>query len=221
MKCEQANQIDLVEYLYSLGFQPKKIRADDYWYLSPLREETAVSFKVNRSKNVWYDHGIAKGGNVVDFLTEYHRCNVTEALQKLVPFQPQKEVERPPFHLHPDRLINESNARETAIKIIAAKKSIQDLLLCRYLKQRRIDKSIADKYCYEIVFTAGEKEREQRAIGFKNNAGGYELRNEYFKGSSSPKYVMYQDNKADNITVFEGFLIFFPIKQSTRTRINN
>ena len=44
--------------------------------------------------------------------------------------------------------------------------------LCRYLKQRRIEK----------IF---------KAIGFKNNAGGYELRNEYFKGSSCPKYISY------------------------------
>jgi len=31
-----------------------------YWYLSPLREEKEASFKVNRKKNVWYDHGIGK-----------------------------------------------------------------------------------------------------------------------------------------------------------------
>lgn len=56
------------------------------------------------------------------------------------------------------------------------------------------------------AFTAGEKEKIYRAVGFKNNAGGYELRNEYFKGSSAPKYVSYIDNKANNISVFEGFL---------------
>jgi hypothetical protein len=31
-----------------------------------------------------------------------------------------------------------------------------------------------------------------------------DLRNEYFKGSSSPKYVTYVDNGAKNISVFEG-----------------
>ena len=39
MNCEQANQIDLVDYLYLLGYQAQKIRSQDYWYLSPLREE--------------------------------------------------------------------------------------------------------------------------------------------------------------------------------------
>ena len=39
MNCDEANQIDLVDYLYSLGYQPEKIKNHDYWYLSPLREE--------------------------------------------------------------------------------------------------------------------------------------------------------------------------------------
>jgi len=39
MNCDEANQIDLVDYLYSLGYQPEKIKNNDYWYLSPLREE--------------------------------------------------------------------------------------------------------------------------------------------------------------------------------------
>ena len=59
MNCAEANQIDLVDYLYSLGYQTEKIRGNDYWYLSPLRDEKEASFKINRKKNVWYDHGIS------------------------------------------------------------------------------------------------------------------------------------------------------------------
>ena len=72
MNCEQANQMNLVDYLYTLGFNPSKIRNDDHWYLSPFRNEKDASFKVNKTKNVWYDHGIGKGGNLVDFATEYY-----------------------------------------------------------------------------------------------------------------------------------------------------
>jgi hypothetical protein len=116
-------------------------------------------------------------------------------------------VLRPPFHSHQNTLFNEENERETAITIIAANQPIQDLVLCRYLNRRRIEKSIADKYCHEVVFTnAGKK--LYSAIGFKDNAGGNELRNENFKGSSSPKYVTYMDNSANKISVFEGFFDF-------------
>ena len=212
MNCEQANQMDMVDYLNSLGYQPQKIKGPDYWYLSPFRAEKESSFKVERNKNVWYDHGLGKGGKLIDFVMEFYHCNVSEALQKVSFFQPQNNLQnnnvRPQFHLQENTLLNQQDSRETTIKIIAAKKPVEDLMLCRYLRQRRIEKSVADTYCYEVQFTNADREKIYKAIGFKNNAGGYELRNEYFKGSSSPKYVTYLDNKSNNISVFEGFFDF-------------
>src|SRR4051795_6727649 len=80
---QQAKQVDLVEYLEELGYQPQRIRNNDYWYLSPLRDEKTASFKVNAKLNAWYDHGIGKGGNIIDFGILYHRCTVSELLQRL------------------------------------------------------------------------------------------------------------------------------------------
>lgn len=229
MNCEQANQIDLVDYLHSIGHDPLKIRGNDYWYQSPLREEKEPSFKVNRSKNVWYDHGLGKGGSLVDFATGYYHCNnIGEALQKLSFFQGQKFLQnnsnRPPFHSYQDSKFEKGDPRETAIRIIAAKQPLQDPMLCRYLKQRKIEKSIADRYCYEVGFKNGSNEKIYIAIGFKNNAGGYELRNEYFKGSSSPKYITYLDNRANKVTVFEGFFDFMSyqtIHQNQQQELTN
>jgi len=62
--CEQANRMDLVDYLENLGHFPKKIKNNDYWYLSPFREEKTPSFKVNRKLNLWYDHGTGTGGRI-------------------------------------------------------------------------------------------------------------------------------------------------------------
>ena len=212
MKCEEANQIDLVDYLNSIGYQPEKIRGNDYWYLSPFRNEREASFKVNRNKNVWYDHGAGQGGKLVALVMEVFHCRVSEALQKISFFHPQihfeNSNERQRFHLQDNYLINHKAGRETAIRVLDAKRPPEDLWLCRYLKQRGIEKSVAGKYCCEVEFINGTKEKIFRAIGFKNNAGGYELRNEYFKGSSSPKYITYLDKGADKITVFEGFFDF-------------
>ncbi|WP_436489900.1 CHC2 zinc finger domain-containing protein [Chitinophaga sp. ARDCPP14] len=66
-----------------MGHLPQIIRNQDYWYLSPLREEKTPSFKVNRQINVWYDHGIAKGGNLVDFGTLYFKCSIADLLCRL------------------------------------------------------------------------------------------------------------------------------------------
>jgi DNA primase len=76
-------EMDMVVYLSRLGYEPLKIRNDDFWYLSPLREEKTPSFKINRRLNRWYDHGLGKGGNLIDFGIEYHHCSVGKLLDKL------------------------------------------------------------------------------------------------------------------------------------------
>lgn len=81
----EAKQIDMVDFLKSLGHTPQKIRNNDHWYLSPLREEKSPSFKVNRQLNVWYDHGTGEGGNLIDFGIRYFKCSVAGLLQKKIP----------------------------------------------------------------------------------------------------------------------------------------
>ena len=79
----RAKEINPVDYLYSLGYKPTKIRSADYWYLSPIKDEKTPSFKVNRKLNCWYDHALGKGGNLVDFGILYHKCTVGELLHDL------------------------------------------------------------------------------------------------------------------------------------------
>jgi hypothetical protein len=80
--------------------------------------------------------------------------------------------------------------------------------LIEYLKEKReISLVIARRFCREVDFVLYDK--KHTAIGFKNSAGGYELRNEYFKGSSSPKDVTIMENDHSNkCSVFEGFFSF-------------
>ena len=79
----EAKEMDMVQYLSLLGYEPSKIRNNDYWYRSPLREEKTPSFKVNRKLNRWYDHGLGKGGNIIDFGIQYYSCSVGEFKKKL------------------------------------------------------------------------------------------------------------------------------------------
>src|SRR3954447_15023321 len=94
---QEVKQIDMVEYLEKLGYLPQKVRNNDYWYLSPLRDENIPSFKVNRKLNAWYDHGIGKGGNIIDFGILYHHCSVAELLQLF----PKTDAPHLSFHQQP------------------------------------------------------------------------------------------------------------------------
>ena len=77
MNCEQANQMNLVDYLYTLGYSPKKIIGNNYWYHSPFRQERTPSFKIDRAKNLWYDFGKDKGGKTVDFAKVFFYCDTS------------------------------------------------------------------------------------------------------------------------------------------------
>ena len=206
MNCAEANQLDIVEWLSKQGYHPQKIRGRDYWYISPFRDEKDASFKVNKDKNIWYDHGLGKGGKLVDFVMDINHCNTSEALQKIVLFH-QQNIQinslKSPLHIPENTIKNILAEDENRIIITGAKQPVTDFNLCRYAAKRKIGNDVLNEWCREISFSLNNK--EYKVIGFKNNAGGYELRNEYFKGSSSPKFIFYTDNNAKEIAVFEGF----------------
>lgn len=195
LTCSQVKQIDLVDYLRSLEHEPVKIRGNNYWYLSPLRTERTASFKIDRRLNCWYDHGIGKGGNIIDFAMLYHNCTIAELLRNLQGnFSFHKQV-----HALPENTV--------AAKIkITSKKALYSLSLIHYLKQRNIPFAIASKYCCEIGYELNSK--SYYSIGFLNDSGGYELRNVFCKNSSAPKDITTIKNSSKKVIVFEGFFDF-------------
>jgi Toprim-like/CHC2 zinc finger len=209
----EAKQIDLIDYLAALGHYPKKVHNKDYWYLSPLREEKTPSFKVNRSLNAWYDHGIGKGGNIIDFGVLYFNCTVSDFLEHLSQYQsttasffhqqvptPHLQASVPCFADEKKETVNESKI------IIREARPLAEISLLKYLEKRNIPFAIAEKFCKEVDFLLYGKTRT--VIGFQNNAGGYELRSADFKGSSSPKEVTFFDHDKGELKVFEGFFNF-------------
>ena len=199
MNCEQANRVDLAGYLSDLGHSPAKVRGNNCWYHSPLHADKTPSFKVDRAKNTWYDFSLGKGGTLVDFVCALHGCEISKALEKI-------ESKEPLIHLSFPRQKRPENLENNSIKILQVSGQLTDMVLRRYLNQRNIHKEIAEKFCKQVTYQVGEKRHS--AIGFKNNAGGYELRSPDFKGSSSPKFISYLDNGASSVTVFEGFFDF-------------
>lgn len=193
---EEVKSTDIVDYLSSLGYKPAKVTRNDYWYLSPFRDEKIPSFKVNLNMNRWYDFGEGKGGNIIDFGILYHRCSVSEFLKKTNKSFSFRQQNIP---------LRKKDEEAKKIRVINAR-NITSLVLIRYLHKRKIPIDVAGKFCKEIDYELYGK--RYYAIGFKNDAGGYELRNERFKASSSPKDISLINNNAENLTVFEGFFNF-------------
>ena len=205
LSCATARQIDLVDYLASLGYYAIKTRGTDHWYFSPFRKERTPSFKVNRSMNVFYDHGTGEGGNIIDFGILYHRLPVSDFLQLLA-----QEYPDPAFNFRPPGQTSDQEKgkqEENTAKItVVATGQLTNPSLLSYLETRCISPEIANQHCTEVDFMLNGK--KHTAIGFANGKGGYELRNSYFKGSSSPKVPAFIDNDREVVTVFEGFFNF-------------
>mgnify|MGYP001293057697 CR=1 FL=1 len=228
LSCELAKQIDLTNYLASLGFYPQKIRHHDYWYLSPFRLESTASFKVNRQKNLWYDFGDGKGGDIIDFATRFFNNPVSEVLVRLSSYSSTERFSfHPPDHYNLKLAKSSPAAGEKNINrddkiLITDQRNIQSKKLLDYLDKRKIPLELANRFCKETDFTLYTK--KYTVIGFKNNAGGYELRSPNFKGSSFPKEVKFIDNGGETVAVFEGFfsfLSFRAIKENDPTLDSN
>lgn len=205
LSTEEAKKIDMTTYLSSLGYQPVAIRNVEYWYLSPLRDEKEASFKVNQKLNLWFDHGLGKGGNIIDFGILYHGCTISELLKKLdTNFSLQQ-----PIVAHP----NKRSVTENKITILGDYPLTSPSLL-RYLQERKIPLEIANEFCREVRYELNNK--TYFGIGFKNNSAGYEIRNPYFKTSSSPKDITTINNTAEEVVVFEGFIDFLSFKATTK-----
>ena len=94
---------------------------------------------------------------------------------------------------------------ERKLKILSAQ-PLSNLNLLRYLAVRAIPLSVAKAYCSEVLFQ--NMNRTYYAIGFANDALGWEIRNMYFKGCIAPKAITTIKRGTDRLQIFEGFMDF-------------
>lgn len=74
--------VDIVEYISqfcSLDIE----RNGELWGLSPFKEEKTPSFSVDPATGCWYDFSAGLGGNILEFIKEYHRVSIGKAVEIL------------------------------------------------------------------------------------------------------------------------------------------
>ncbi|WP_299760932.1 toprim domain-containing protein [uncultured Pontibacter sp.] len=217
MNIQQINsEIAITDFLTNQGIQPAYKRGCDWWYISPARmAERTPSFKVNTRLNRWYDHGSGEGGKIFDLAMRLHRTATIQEVIQLLSGQTIASAATATLGMQP---LGKKAKREapavtpapsTGIKILEAKPLEDNTQLTNYLKQRGIRLQTAAPFCQAVSFSIGTKQYE--AVGFANRSGGYELRNSWFKGSSSPKDITYIDRGAGTVCLLEGFMDFLSL----------
>ena len=212
-------------FLARRGIQPKYERNGYGMYLSPLRDEHTPSFKVDYVQNLWYDFGLGEGGTLLTLVMRLERCDSREAIRRLQ----NGEKRNAGVSLSPDIYERpvaggaSSAVRPAAVPAlrILSDAPLRHPALVGYLASRGIVPSVAAAFCREVRYEVNG--RAFFAVGFRNDAGGWELRSERFKGGSSPKHITTLDNRSDTVIAFEGFmdfLAYLSLKHPERLRID-
>ena len=197
MDIQHIKQISITDYLQQQGYAPARVQGIHYWYYSPLRNERTPSFKVNTERNQWYDFGSGEHGDIIDLVCALHRCTISEAIRLL---SGAKQVAHQEFSFGGERKISERK-----LEILSAQ-PLSNPYLLRYLAARAIPLPVASAYCSEVLFQ--NMNRTYYAIGFANDALGWEIRNMYFKGCIAPKAITTIKRGTDRLQIFEGFMDF-------------
>lgn len=197
MDAKTINKFPIKKYLAGRGIHPAKDKGYYGLYHSPFREDNTPSVKVDYDKNLWIDYGAGEGGTLIDLVMRMERCDAGQAM----------------------RLLEQRIAGTTYVSSFIGKKLtpperahsiiVEDVLpletfaLLSYLKERGIDLAAARVHCSEVHYLVADK--SYFAVGFRNDAGGWELRNRYFKGCTS-KAPTTRNGSYPTCLVFEGFM---------------
>ena len=201
MQLHDIKQIPIVDYLARAGHKPKLIKGVNYWYCSPLRSELTPSFKVNAEHNQWYDFGTGDHGDIIDLVCALQHCSTAEAMRRLAALKGVRLA--PSFSFGG---ITPLRSQAPSMELISVQ-AVKHPKLLLYLTERGLQPSDASPFLSEIYYKVSEK--CFFALGFPNDAGGWELRNPYFKGCFAPKAIStIKGTDSHKLQLFEGFMDF-------------
>jgi Toprim-like/CHC2 zinc finger len=211
MTIKQAKDLPLSSFFDKLGCVPdlSKKHGYDIWYKSPLRpDEKTASLHINTRKNIWFDFGLSKGGNIIDFVVALKNCDAETALKFIEQINqtPSKNVLEAPKTFS-DNIV--ATTKNEAFKLDEIRRDFAPSLIDYIKNKRKINATALSEFAVEIHFS-DQKGRKFFGVGMKNLSDGYEIRNPYFKGSIGKKDLIFVKGTAQNgLSIFEGMFDFF------------
>ena len=199
---DMIRRIPLADFLARLGHEPVRRSGNELWYRAPYRSERTPSFRVNVAKQLWYDFGLGKGGDIFTLAGEFAQSVDFMEQARFIAKAANMVVDRS------EKPIYQPKPAEPAFEGVEAVPLLRSPLT-DYLAERGIPYAVASRYCCRLNY--GVRGKRYFAVGFPNVAGGFEIRSRFFKGCVPPKdvsSVKTENTTADVCSVFEGFMDF-------------
>jgi len=193
--------VSLVDLLSRLGFEPVKKRGKEHEYFSMLHDETKPSFFVCDELGVWYDQGLAIGGDVIKFGLEYWKLSFPETLEKIVAVcganLPKQEDRRK------RSAVKIPNYKVEDIKELGNNPAITDYLHYRGIWQA------AQGRLKEVYYYVEDQKKLRKyffSAGWQNELGVWETRNRFFQNSLGHKAISFIPGNDHRLSLFEGYM---------------
>ena len=199
---DMIRRIPLADFLARLGHEPVRRSGNELWYIAPYRGERTPSFRVNVAKQLWYDFGLGKGGDIFTLAGEFAQSVDFMEQARFIAKAANMVVDRSAFPTYQPKPAAPAFEGVEAVPLLRSP-------LTDYLAERGIPYAVASHHCFRLNY--GVRGKRYFAVGFPNMAGGYEVRSRHFKGCIPPKdvsLVKLENTAADVCSVFEGFMDF-------------
>jgi hypothetical protein len=207
-------QVSITGLLAKLGFQPSHNSGQETVYRSILRQDgKKPSFCVNDTLGVWYDKNTGKGGNVIDFgLAFWPGLQTREVCGKLCEVM-QQTVPTVPEAKQPGKR-RRQNVKLPYYRIDKVCELGQTPSIRQFLERRGIWRE-AQGILQEVHYHRVDNHQEPTlytAAGHRNESGGWQVRNKYFKGCLGNKGLTLLPGDDRRLCVFKNIFDYFSWK---------
>lgn len=214
--------VSIIDLLSRLGYEPIRKGGREKFYISMIRDDdTNPSFTVNDDLGVWFDHGIRKGGNIIDFgLAYWKNLGFKEVIEKLTAVADGHHMGLPPVPkvMRPRLPVKLQHYVVLETKTIGTHPAITEYLRSRGIFE--VGKNYMEEIYYYVEDDSGARKNFFSA-GWQNENRGWEVRNRYFKGCIGSQGITFLPGHDKEVAVFEGFLNFLSWKTENLSKKNS
>lgn len=181
-----------------LGDRVVRKVANGWLARAPWREDANPSLTVTPNGKGWHDLTTGQHGSVIDLVMLHHGLTVEGACEVL-------QRANPSFSF-PQSNSECSGGREEGAFTRFDVMPLQSRGLFAYLHSRKVNINIAKQFLQEAHYSFRDGDSYLYALAYANDKGGYELRSNFYKGSTSPKGITtHWLIDGAPVVVFEGF----------------